>query len=458
MRFVMKSFPPFNLPSALLQADLVRLLRDRSGATAILTGLASTVIIGFAGFGIDIASWEVAQHKMQGAADQAAYSAAVASAAGGTSPTTQAEGIAASFGYVNNTTTTVTVSAGSYAGYSDAFEVTIAQQQPQWFANLFLTSAPTVAARSVAALTNGSACIIALAATGSAMLNVSGSGTVNVQTCDIYVNSSDSKALEVQGGSAALDAKDAYIVGNYCAGSCSGGSTFSVSNTLKTSASAVADPYAGRTAPTVGACGVNPTNSAGGGYNGNYKSPSTATTIYPGVYCGNLTAGGPLTLSSGVYIIDGGQLNVSGGSSSDPVLSSGSCTSSSGKPYINGSNVTIYIVNSGGSQPVAASSCINLSAPSTATNGQNEGIAVWVAAAVPSNKSQFTGGSNVAIKGAIYAPTQEVDYTGSSSATTSCTQIVANNINFTGSAAFQHNCSGTGVSDPSGTGAPKVVQ
>jgi hypothetical protein len=458
----MKPGPSLKFGLARLRSEGGRLLRDRCGATAIITGLASTVIIGFAGFGIDVASWELAQRNMQGAADQAAYSAAVASAAGGgASPITQAEGIAASFGYVNDVNnTTVQVSTGSYAGYSDAFQVVIQQTQPQWFANLFLSSPPTVAAQAVAALTGGSACIIALQSSGQDGLDVTGSGTVNVSTCDVYVNSSDTKALEVQGGSATLDAKDAYIVGN---DNISGGATFSVSGTLKTGASAVADPYASRTAPSNTTCGSNPTTnsaSAGTPSNFNWNNITYPATIYPGVYCSGINPNGPLTLSPGVYILTGNNssLQVQGGSSSDPTLSNGQCTTSTNKAYVNATGgVTIYLASGTQNNGIQVSSCLAITAP---TSGNTAGIAFWVDKGNSSNgKDQFNGGSNVAITGAIYAPSQEVDYTGSSSATSSCTQIVANKIDFTGAADFQHNCAGIGVSDPAGgSGAPKVVQ
>jgi Flp pilus assembly protein TadG len=59
------------------------LVRDGSGATAVITGFAITVIIGFEGLGVDVANWEVTRCSVQGAADQAAYSAVVANEAGG---------------------------------------------------------------------------------------------------------------------------------------------------------------------------------------------------------------------------------------------------------------------------------------------------------------------------------------------------------------------------------------
>jgi len=247
-------------------------------------------------------------------------------------------------------------------------------------------------------------------------------------------NSSDAKALEGT-GSAAISAKDAYIVGNY-------NGNLSVTGTLKTGASAVADPYANRTAPTVGACGSNPTSSSGGGYNGNYAN-GAATTIYPGVYCGDITPGAPLTMSPGVYIIKGGSLKDQGGHGT---LSGGVCTGTGG--YINATGgVTIYLVPNGSTTGnLQVSSCLAITAPTT---GNTAGMAFWVDKTEKlGDKDAFSGGSNVAITGALYAPVHEVDYTGSSSATTGCTQIISYIVNFTGATNFQHNCTGVGVSDP----------
>jgi len=75
---------------------------DRRGASAVLTALAAMMLMGFAGLGIDVASWEVTQRQMQGAADQAAIGAVVAYlAGGGDSTTSQAKGITASYGFTD---------------------------------------------------------------------------------------------------------------------------------------------------------------------------------------------------------------------------------------------------------------------------------------------------------------------------------------------------------------------
>lgn len=179
------------------------------------------------------------------------------------------------------------------------------------------------------------------------------------------------------------------------------------------------------------------------------------------VYCNGINATGPLTLTAGVYILSGGGFDVGGGGSGDPYLSGGLCTSPTGKNYVNATGgVTIYLGPGTSNNAIQVSSCIAITAPTT---GNTAGIAFWVDKNAPSNgKEQFNGGANMAITGALYAPSEEVDYTGSSTVTSTCTQIVANNIVFSGGNGdtLESDCAGTGVSQPAGssTGTPQLVE
>jgi hypothetical protein len=109
--------------------------------------------------------------------------------------------------------------------------------------------------------------------------------------------------------------------------------------------------------------------------------------------------------------------------------------------------VTIYLVPNGSTTGnLAISSCLAITAPST---GNTAGMAIWVDKTEKSgDKDAISGGSLVSITGALYAPDHEVDYTGSATATSNCTQIVSNTVVFSGSSNLQHTCAGVGVSDP----------
>ena len=135
-----------------LSALTRRLAADRRGVTAVITGIALTLLLGFAGLAIDVAVWLNASRGLQAAADQAAYSAAFSAGTSGCASTTaspQAIAIAAARGYtsgVNNTTVTLTCNASA-----STFTVTIQQTQPMWFARVFMADAPVA---SVTILSN----------------------------------------------------------------------------------------------------------------------------------------------------------------------------------------------------------------------------------------------------------------------------------------------------------------
>ena len=107
---------------------------------------------------------------------------------------------------------------------------------------------------------------------------------------------------------------------------------------------------------------------------------------------------------------------------------------------------------------MASNTVVNLTAP---TSGATAGIALWVddtIANCPANTQlSFTGGATASITGAIYAPANQVTYSGGSSAGTGCTQIVSDKLTISGPSYFQHNCTGTGVSDPANSARVALI-
>jgi uncharacterized membrane protein len=156
-------------------AGLRNLRDDRRGTIAITAALSATVLFGFAGLAVDVASWQVAQLSIQGLADAAAYSAAIDFNNSGIFSVAeiQARGIASQQGYAGSCSATVsgaTVSVcvkqppstandctgnplNTYAGAgaAQAIQVVICQPQARFFSALFLTRDPTVWASAVAA-------------------------------------------------------------------------------------------------------------------------------------------------------------------------------------------------------------------------------------------------------------------------------------------------------------------
>src|SRR5581483_9418038 len=119
------------------------LSRDRRGGAAITLAISLAGIAGLAGL-------YVTKRTMQGAADSAAYTAALAlnNGASSTAVASQAKSIAASYGFADGSNSvTVTVNtpplSGNYTNNDSAVEVIVSQPQPLQLAGLFLAAPPT---------------------------------------------------------------------------------------------------------------------------------------------------------------------------------------------------------------------------------------------------------------------------------------------------------------------------
>src|SRR4051812_13449990 len=207
-------------------------LRDHPGATAVAIAFALTAVLGFAGLGTEAASWYYTKRNMQSAADAAAASAganlAMTLQRGGTVSssqfTTDAQSIAAKYGFVHDGTVTNVIaeyppSSGTHSGNNSYVAVNISQPQPALLSGLFLSTGPTVAARAVAKGNSQSAdsgCVLAL--NGASVSDVTLNGGVNMtfSNCALYDNSpltSGNGALYMSNNSH-LTASAVYVVGN----------------------------------------------------------------------------------------------------------------------------------------------------------------------------------------------------------------------------------------------------
>jgi Flp pilus assembly protein TadG len=412
------------------------LAHDKKGATAVVMALGATAIIGITGLAIDVASWEVNVRKMQGAADQAALAAlTVANSNAGGDKTTEAKAVAATDGFVDgqgNVTVTVNQppSQGSHK-ISSALEVVITQPQSLMFTGLFLTTAPTATARAVALSSPGSMCVMALDTTGKTAIgsvDLSGKTTVNMPNCDLYNDSPVAASTELA-GSSSLSARNIFLSGGY---SDSNGTTMSASGSMKTYTAPMPNPYGSLTIPAYSGCGTYPMGS-----NTQYKlNANTTDTLSPGIYCGGIDVEkGTLNLNPGTYILDGGGFKVNGGAT------------------ITGTGVTIILASSSGqnygSVDIEGGATVTLSAPISGAAVGIPGIAIWDTNPImTANGEKFNGGSTENITGAIYTPNQQVNYSGGSSTSTGCTQLVALTVTFTGNANFGNSCTNSGVSEP----------
>jgi Flp pilus assembly protein TadG len=416
-----------------------RLRRDRSGATAITMAAMSTVLLGFAGAGIDIAMWETTKRHMQGAADQAVYSASVSAnvGSGGSScapgvavgrACISAKGITAQMGFIDGQDgVTVAVNnpptQGSYTTNNNAWEVIISQPQQMRLANLFLSSQPVAAARAVAMQSGSTVCMLILDPSASGALDLQGNPAISTPNCSIQVNSSSSSAV-TSGGSGSISSNAVRIVGSSPGYSFTGAAQMYAPVT--TGVSAMADPYAGRTIPSYTLLPCTPVPSIG----------SHATVVLvPGRYCSNINVGSAtLSLTPGIYYLDRATLSTNNGTINCPLCVAGV------------TGVTIVLTSSTGSNwstvSFSGNATIDLTAPSA---GPTAGMVFFQDRNTPSNvTANLGGGSGQKFTGALYFPSVGLNY-GGNAGTQYCAQLIAKTVSFGGNSSFQSDCAGIGT-------------
>jgi Flp pilus assembly protein TadG len=447
-------------------AALARNIREsREGAVAIHMALIFIAMLGMVGLATDIGFVMYTHRQMQVAADAAAFSAAMAKSTGHPAFATEANAVAGQDGFVTGTNgVTVTVNnppVSPPAGAADAADQTAVQviiTQPQTLplVSLLYSGAFTLGVQAVATAGGGGGCAWQLSSSANPGVTISNGATVNLKQCGLTTCSTGSTALSMSGGTnlnitdKSGNPSSSYPVSVAGGASITNGAQINgnqtcLAPTCKASqgpCAATADPYNSVTMPTMpSGCSLGTQQNYG--YNKNLQ------TINPGVWCNGVsfTSSAQIKLNPGVYWVKGGTFSVGGA------------------VVMNGTGVTIVFTgtaNDGYNPPYATASIgnganVTLSAPLPSSGLATQGIVFFGDRSAPSsNTSNFGGGASMDITGAIYLPTQTVQFTNGISNPSGCTQLIAGIIQFSGGANFSNNCAGTGTSGSGGV--PTLVE
>jgi hypothetical protein len=349
---------------------------------------------------------------------------------------------------------------GSQVGNNNAVEVILAQQQNALFASLSLANV-TINTRAVAAiLTNHTACLLALAPTGTDITE-QGNPTINMPNCAVAAASSSASAVSL-GGSSSLTAKAIVTPGG-----CSGCGSIPVVN------APVTDPYTaklthaflttgGATCP--GAASCMPTSGTCTLIGSTYTAPSTGCKIAgsslpnsgynlsgPMQISGGLAIkNGVVNLSPGTYWITDGDLDLQNGSGA--TLACPTCTPG-------GAGVTIILTAGSGGKigtlTLGSNANLNLNAPST---GTFKGLAIIQDSnGLPSgttylhspNTVSGQGNPTETLNGLVYFPNAAMDFYGTPSGGNNCLVLVVNTLNLHGNPTLNSTgCSSSGLTLP----------
>ncbi|MFK0690843.1 pilus assembly protein TadG-related protein [Mesorhizobium sp. IMUNJ 23033] len=394
---------------------------EAGGNVAVVFALTLPVVVGGAGLGVETSYWYYSSLKLQATADAAAYAGALEKIAGSDTAaiTTAAAQSATSNGLGTGTIVVHTPPTSGPNTANKAVEVILNQNLDRIFTSIFVQGQVPEKARAVALITDGAyACNIALNASASQAVLFSGNTSPKQTGCVTMSNSIASDAIKLQ-GSATLETDCLISVGGVSLGN----TPTMVCKAPITQALPAADPYASLPTPTVS----NPCKNV----NGN----KTSQTLQPGTYCSGMSLNGNVTLSPGVYVVEG-SLKVNANA------------------IVSGTGVTIFM---SGSNTVSmnGNATVTLSAP---TSGAYSGVLFYGDRTGTAAQSTFNGTANSLLTGAIYFPRQQVNYLGNFSGINGCTQVVADTIQWSGSTTIKQDCTSLGMKNIPAAQAVRIVE
>jgi hypothetical protein len=395
-------------------------IRDEAGGYIIAAAVAMPTLTGLAALGTEAGLWLFQHRTLQGAADSAAITAAIARYRDGsaTDLTLQASSVLPSHGVVPGVNQTSLVvnnppRTGTRVETPRAVEVIISHSRARLLSAMWAAGPVTISARAVAIGRGGKGCVLALNPTAGASASIQGNAGVVLNGCGLLDNSNHASAVSM-GGTGTLTAESVSVVGGV-----SGSSAITTSEGIATGQPASPDPYADTSFPSFSGCTYH-----------NLTARETLS-LNPGVYCGGLqiNAGAQVTMTPGIYYINGGDLTVNGGAT------------------LAGSGVTLVFTSSSGRNYPGATinggATINLSAP---TSGPTAGIVIFGDQMMTlGTRFRFEGGATQNFTGAVYVPGGDISFAGGASSSLGCTQLIGNTISFSGNSNFALECEGVGT-------------
>ena len=394
-----------------INARLRRFLRSREGNIAIISGLMMPAIVGFCGLASETAFWYYRHRDIQGAADVAAFGATVVLRRGGNADEVEdaATADAAANGWHQASGTIVVNTPPTSGAYQNnlSVEVLLTENQQRYFTRFFFgnTTVP-IRVRAIGTYASaGPACFLALHPTASHAMEFWGNSTANFTSCNVVANSNAGDGLAV-GGAANVIVPCAQVVGG---SDVTATLTLTDCTTVSEGAEATPDPYLNLPEPDEAndPCGPGP----------------DASGYAAGRHCGGISVSNNVTFAPGVHVIDGGELRFNANAN------------------VTANGVMFYLTN-GATIAMNGNAHMEISAMNS---GTYSGIAFFGDRTQAYAVNLFNGNSTSYITGALYFPSQDVTFSGNYSGQNDCMQVVALTIEYTGSAEFGTDCSGTGL-------------
>ena len=391
-------------------ARLRRLPSDERGNAIFLAVATLPLLIGAAATAIDVIQLSLSKRQMQRAADSGALAGAYAVA--------QNKAAAASVTRDLTLNSRVTLSGppvvenaptvGDYAGDNQAVRVALTAQRSLPFISFFTNAATTIAVEATAKIVkNGRYCMVALEEGDVTGISFTGNASVKLG-CGVISNSTATNAVSAS-GSATVIASPISAVGGVPNSSSYASGTQVIPYVIKQP-----DPFADLPVPAPTGCG--PKVSVG---------PGSSLSLTPGCYRG-MDIKGTLNLAAGTYYIAGGSFDLGA------------------QAVVTGAGVTIVLTSetptdsrSFADIEINGGATVDLTAP---TSGPFAGVLIYQDARAPYAESKINGNSGSKLKGALYFPSQMLTFNGNSGLESTCLQLIARRLSFSGSSSLTNDC------------------
>lgn len=166
----------------------------------------------------------------------------------------------------------------------------------------------------------------------------------------------------------------------------------------------------------------------------NVQQSTTAdlASVQPGTYTGGIKVSCATTFAPGVYVIDGGGVEISG---QYPVVGSGVMFVLKNGAYIKingGSNINLTAIQ--------ASELVSRGVSQTDANSLAGMLVFEDRSSTGSDRSKINGNAETVLNGTIYLPNSGIDFTGTAKVTSQCLMIAANTITISGTANMTSFC------------------
>lgn len=401
-----------------------RLIGDKSGNAMMLVAVGAPALIGAAGLAVDFSQWYLWKRELQLATDQAAIAAAWARTDSHTQDTYRERGtqdyhanLAITAGFASEPSFRL----ADYSNGTDNSVVVTATASKRLPFSSFLTGrGVTIGARSQAKFAAGgnySACLIATGSSGTT-LSIGGNASVTAH-CGMAALSCSDDAVVIDASATVVT--DAIAT----CGTASVPSSLDGVVTDNLGQGVLTDEFADLNPPT----NDTPRSYACSGHGQNAQASPLAGTYH------SFTMTCKTTLGSGIYVIDGGTLDLTGnyavtGTNVMFVLKNGATLKLGGS----GSGNTLTLT------PMQAADFTALGYSDTLASRYANMLIFEDRNSHPTTSHIINGNSNSLIQGTIYLPSSDARVNGTANINSSCLQLTAKTITVLGNATLETRC------------------